>query len=118
MDCWTFCSQHMIYIYTCAPSSQARLWLFLPLLPRLVGKLFTFLASTSLHVYVLRVPVWALVCSHRTTRVPKLPDSLFMIMRVITLLRGVLASMGVLDVSSALLWKPLADKVCAYGGVE
>lgn len=47
----------------------------------------------------------------RTTRVPKLPRDLFMIMRVITLLRGVLASMEVHDLSSALLWQPLAEKV-------
>ncbi len=42
---------------------------------------------------------------------PKLPRDLFMIMRVITLLRGVLASMHVYDVSSALMWRPLALQV-------
>ena len=42
---------------------------------------------------------------------PKLPRDLFMIMRVITLLRGVLASLHVHDVSSALLWRPLALQV-------
>jgi len=35
-----------------------------------------------------------------------------MIMRIITLLRGVLVSMRVFDVSSALLWRPLALQVC------
>ena len=42
---------------------------------------------------------------------PKLPRDLFMIMRVITLLRGVLASMCVYHVSSALLWRPMALQV-------
>ncbi len=41
---------------------------------------------------------------------PTLPQDLFMIMRVVTLLRGVLASLRV-DVSSALLWRPLALQV-------
>ncbi|KAJ9533049.1 hypothetical protein QJQ45_018152 [Haematococcus lacustris] len=44
----------------------------------------------------------------RSARVPRLPRDLFMMMRVITLLRGVMASMNVYDVSSALLWRPLA----------
>ncbi|GFH25538.1 ABC1 domain-containing protein, partial [Haematococcus lacustris] len=44
----------------------------------------------------------------RSARVPRLPRDLFMMMRVITLLRGVMASMHVYDVSSALLWRPLA----------
>eukprot|EP00967_Tisochrysis_lutea_P124429 scaffold208005_cov21-Tisochrysis_lutea.AAC.3 len=39
-----------------------------------------------------------------------------MIMRVITLLRGVLVSMGVFDVSSAIQWRPLAMQVGAQGG--
>lgn len=42
---------------------------------------------------------------------PALPRDLFFIMRVITLLRGVLASMQCLTVSSALLWEPIARKV-------
>lgn len=46
---------------------------------------------------------------------PALPRDLFMIMRVITLLRGVMASLGVRDVSSALIWRPLALQVIFMG---
>ncbi|KAJ9505010.1 hypothetical protein QJQ45_010421, partial [Haematococcus lacustris] len=45
----------------------------------------------------------------RSARVPRLPRDLFMMMRVITLLRGVMASMHVYDVSSALLWRAPGD---------
>ncbi len=41
---------------------------------------------------------------------PSLPQDLFMIMRVITLLRGLLSSLQV-DISSAQLWRPLALQV-------
>ncbi|KAL6761282.1 ABC1 family-domain-containing protein [Haematococcus lacustris] len=50
----------------------------------------------------------------RSARVPRLPRDLFMMMRVITLLRGVMASMHVYDVSSALLWRPLAMQVSSW----
>lgn len=43
---------------------------------------------------------------------PALPQDLFMVMRVITLLRGLMASLGV-DVSSAQLWRPLALQTLA-----
>lgn len=46
----------------------------------------------------------------RTAKVPSLPQDLFMIMRVITLLRGLLSSLQV-DISSAQLWRPLALQV-------
>ncbi|KXZ53688.1 hypothetical protein GPECTOR_6g605 [Gonium pectorale] len=50
--------------------------------------------------------------AHETARVPALPQDLFMIMRVITLLRGLLSSLRV-DVSSAQLWRPLALQALA-----
>ena len=50
---------------------------------------------------------YGILARHRTAKVPVLPQELFMIVRVITLLRGVLASMRV-DVSSAVMWRPLA----------
>lgn len=48
----------------------------------------------------------------RTAKVPSLPQDLFMIMRVITLLRGLLSSLQV-DISSAQLWRPLALQTLA-----
>ncbi|GIL53555.1 hypothetical protein Vafri_9093 [Volvox africanus] len=48
----------------------------------------------------------------RSAKVPSLPQDLFMIMRTITLLRGLLSSLQV-DVSSAQLWRPLALQVLA-----
>ncbi|GLI67120.1 hypothetical protein VaNZ11_011328 [Volvox africanus] len=48
----------------------------------------------------------------RSAKVPSLPQDLFMIMRTITLLRGLLCSLKV-DVSSAQLWRPLALQVLA-----
>lgn len=48
----------------------------------------------------------------RTAKVPTLPQDLFMIVRAITLLRGVMNSLGV-DISSAQMWRPLALQTIA-----
>ncbi|KAG2499766.1 hypothetical protein HYH03_002063 [Edaphochlamys debaryana] len=48
----------------------------------------------------------------RTAKVPSLPQDLFMIMRSVTLLRGLLSSLQV-DVCAAQLWRPLALQVLA-----
>ncbi|GMH34475.1 hypothetical protein BSKO_02309 [Bryopsis sp. KO-2023] len=46
---------------------------------------------------------------YQDARVPELPMSLYVVVRVITLLRGIVATLD-LDISSAKLWKPLAKK--------
>ena len=52
----------------------------------------------------------------RSAKVPALPQDLFMIVRVVTLLRGVMSSLGV-DVSSSLMWRPLAlETIAELGG--
>lgn len=52
----------------------------------------------------------ALRVAGRKTIVKVFPQELFMIMRVITLFRGILGSLEV-DVSSSLLWRDLAEDV-------
>lgn len=45
----------------------------------------------------------------RTTKVKRLPEELFMVMRVMTILRGVLAQLGV-EMAASALWLRLAQQ--------